>query len=91
MINLIDALKNRNVVEFTYSGKKRKVEIYVIGVSASNSNEILIRAYERFKEFKLFKYNKMSKIKVLNQRFSYNRPDYNKDGDKAIVEVLFQV
>ncbi|MBV6485847.1 MAG: hypothetical protein KFKLKKLM_02456 [Flavobacteriales bacterium] len=89
MTELIEALKCKQLVEFTYSGKKRTAEIYVIGIGTSG--EVLVRAYERFKEFKLFKYNKISKIKVLNQRFSYNRPDYNKDGDKAIVEVLFQV
>ncbi len=89
MNNLIEALKGKQLIEFIYSGKKRTVEIYVIGIGVSG--EVLVRAYERFKEFKLFKYNKMSKIKVLNQRFYYNNPDYNKDGDKAIVEVLFSV
>lgn len=89
MTELIDALKSKQIVEFSYSGKKRTAEIYVIGIGATG--EVLVRAYERFKEFKLFKYDKMEDIKVLNQRFYYSHPDYNKGGDKAIVEVLFQV
>jgi len=94
MTELIDALQNRRIVEMTYgdSTKKRKIEIYLIGVSASNPDEILIRAYERFKEFKLFKYHKMKNIKVLNQTHSsYNRIGYKSGEDTAMAEVLFHI
>jgi len=88
MTELIEALNSRRLVSCTYSGKKRTIEIYTIGVGATG--EILIRVYDRFKDFKLFKYEKMKDIKLLNQRFYYPRAGYNPDGDSCMTEVLFK-
>lgn len=88
MTELIEAVKSRRLISCTYSGKKRTCEVYAIGVGATG--ETLVRVYDRFKDFKLFKYDKMKDIKLLDQGFYFARSGYNPDGDASMTEVLFK-
>lgn len=85
---LYEAVMSKRVISCVYNNKRRELEVHCVGIGADGSE--LIRAYERFKEFKLFKYEKMSRIKLLNKSF-YVKSDYNRHGDAAMSEILFQV
>ena len=87
MTELIEAVKSRRLISCTYSGNKRTCEVYAIGIGAND--EILVRVYDRFDDFKLFKYAKMKDIQLLDQKFYYSRAGYNPDGDKSMTEVLY--
>jgi len=88
MIELLEAVKSRRVIEAIYNNKKRELEVHTVGIN--KNGEIVVRAYERYKEFKLFKYDKMTDIKLLDKSF-FVRTSYNKHGDSGIKEILFNV
>ena len=90
MIELVEAIKGKRLISFMYSGKKRKAEVYTLGVSPAG--ELLVRCFERpSRGWKLFKVNQMSKVELLNQTFYYVRSGYNRSGDAAMTEILAKI
>lgn len=89
MIELTQAIETKHLISFTYNGKKRKAEVYCLGVGA---DELLCRCYEvPSGGWKLFKVEQMKSVKLLNQRFYFVRSGYNRNGDKSMTEILSQV
>lgn len=89
MIELIEAIKAKRLISFVYSGKKRKAEVYCLGVSAAD--ELLVRCYEKPKGWRLFKVEQMSKVTLLNEKFYYIRSGYNRSGDITMNEILVKI
>ncbi|MDX2361994.1 MAG: WYL domain-containing protein [Crocinitomicaceae bacterium] len=87
---LIEAIETKHLIEFRYKSKKRKAEVYCLGVGADGS--LLCRCYETpTGGWKLFKVEQMESVMLLNQRFYLARSGYNRNGDKSMTEVLKQV
>ena len=90
MIELTQAIETKYLISFTYNGKKRKTEVYCLGVGADGT--LLCRCYETpVGGWKLFKVEQMKSIELLNQRFYLVRSGYNRNGDKSMAEILSQV
>lgn len=90
MQEIVEAIQARRILSFTYKNKKRKAEVYALGVGPSG--DLMCRAYEvpAGDCFKLFKVDLMKNVKLENQKWFYPRAGYNPDGDKSMSEVLFK-
>lgn len=90
MIELVEAIEAKRVISFTYKGKKRKAEVYVLGVSAVGN--LVCRCYEiPTGGFKLFLVDQMKNVKLEDRKWYIPRSGYNRNGDKSMDEVLKQV
>ena len=87
MIYLLEAVENMQVIRATYNNKIRELEVHAVGVGTDGKT--LIRDYERYDEFKLFKYEKLEGITVLEKTF-FIRTEYI-ENDSAMKIILFQV
>jgi hypothetical protein len=92
---IINAIKQKKLIEFQYDGESRTVEPHCYGVS-TKGNEV-IRAYQirGFSSsgtmgWKLYDLSKAGDIQVLNESFSKPRPDY-KRGDKGMNEIYCEL
>lgn len=89
---IINAIKNRNLLEFTYKGHLRVVEPHTFGVF-SNGNEILV-SYQidgtsdsgGVPDWRPFTFSKIKNLKVLNENFTGARSGYKK-GDSRFREI----
>lgn len=81
--SICTAIAKRTLLEFHYDGGSRTVEPHAHGISTA-SNEVL-RAFQvggysqsgNPQGWKLFDVSKMGPIRILNERFATNRPDFN--------------
>ena len=90
MIELIEAIESKRTISFRYNGKNRRAEVYVLGTSSVGN--LLCRCNELpVGGFKLFSVDKMENIKLENRRWYIPHPDYNRDGDKSMQEILKRV
>lgn len=86
---IIEAIESKHLIEFRYNNKKRKAEVYCLGVGADG--RLLCRCYETpVGGWKLFKVDQMQQVKILNQKFYFARSGYNRNGDSSM-DVLKQV
>lgn len=82
------AIKNRQLIKFSYDGFSRTAEPHTYGVDGKGHEAL--RAYQvsggsesgEFQGWKLFHVNEMYGLEVTKSTFSFSRPDY-KRGDKA--------
>lgn len=87
---LINAISNRQLIEFEYDGYHRVVVCTAIGRHKTTGNEV-VRGYQvggfsktrPIPYWHLFKVDKISKCKTLNESFEHNPPGYKK-GDSNI-------
>lgn len=90
MIELIEAIDAKHIISFTYKDKKRKAEVYALGVSKSGN--LVCRCYEiPVGGFKLFLVDEMKNVTLEDRRWFIPRSGYNRGGDASMVEVLKQV
>lgn len=90
MLELIEAIEAKRIISFTYKGKKRKAEVYVLGVS--HTGNLVCRCNEMpVGGFKLFIVEHMKNVKLEGRRWYFPRHGYNRFGDSSIVEVIKQV
>lgn len=87
---LIEAIDAKCIISFTYKGKKRRAEVYTLGVSKAGS--LVCRCYEiPLSGFKLFLVDEMKHVTLENRKWFFARSGYNRNGDASMVEVLSQV
>lgn len=90
MIELTEAIDAKRIISFTYNGKKRKAEVYAIGVSKSGN--LVCRCYEiPVGGFKLFLVDEMKNVTLEERKWFIPRSGYNPSGDSSMEEVLKQV
>jgi len=88
-----NAVRNRNLLEFSYKGHHRVVEPHAYGMTPKG-NEVL-RGYQTsgtsesgvVPDWRLFSINKIENLTVLNTNFSQPRFGY-KPGDSAMEEIF---
>lgn len=92
---IIEAIQNRKVLSFTYSGIARVVEPHAVGVSRAG-NEVL-RCYQTQgghattgHEWDLCEISKLSKLAFTGQHFVGERPGYRR-GDKHMKTIYAEL
>ena len=92
---IIDAIGDKKIITFTYSGKHREVEPHCLGENASGN--IILRGYQidggsisREPEgWKLFKVEGISSLEILDADFDV-RKDYKRN-DSAMSKIISQI
>ena len=91
---IIDAIKNQNVITFDYEGEFRTVEPHCYGVTTKGNEAI--RAFQidgysssRKMGWKLYDLSKADDIEVLDETFDI-RDDYKK-GDKGMSRIFAEI
>ena len=92
---IIEAIENKNLVEFNYDGELRVVEPHCYGLS-TKGNEVL-RAYQvdgysssGNMGWKMYDIGKADNINVLEDTFDKSRSGYQK-GDKGMDEIYAEL
>ena len=92
---IIEAIENKNLIEFNYDGEARVVEPHCYGLS-TKGNEVL-RAYQvdgysssGNMGWKMYDIGKADEINVLKDTFDNARIGY-KRGDKGIEEIYSEL
>ena len=91
---IIDAIKNKNVIEFTYDGESRTVEPHCFGLTTKNNEAIRAFQIDGFSStgnmgWKLYDLSKADNFNVLLDTFT-TRYDYKKD-DKGMSEIYCEI
>jgi hypothetical protein len=92
---IIDAIENKNLIEFNYDGESRIVEPHCYGIS-TKGNEVL-RAYQvdgysssGKMGWKMYDLGKADNINALDDTFDISRSGYQK-GDKGMDEIYAEL
>lgn len=94
-IKIQDAIRNRNLIKFSYEDLSRTIEPYTLGVAKKGTSllagfQIAGQSKTEIHEWKLFDVNKIADLAVISSsRFSI-RGDY-KRGDKRMTEIICEV
>ncbi len=87
--DIINAIKNKNLIQFEYDKIKRTIEPYCYGTTATGNEALRGFQIGEKTAWKLFDLTKASSIQVLSEVFK-QRKDY-KPGDKVINTVISQI
>lgn len=93
---IIEAIENRNILEFDYDGCHRKVEPHTLGVS-TRDNEIL-SAFQiggqsntiDIPDWGLFSLNKIQRIRIVDETFKGTRNGYTR-GDSRMKRIFAEL
>ncbi len=92
---IIDAIKNQNLISLYYDGGIREVEPYCFGVSRQGN--ILLRVYQisgysnsNKLGWKLLSFENIKTIEILKGKFENIRIEYKK-GDKAMTSIFCEI
>jgi len=93
---IIDAIRNRQVLEFSYNGQPRIVEPQTYGISTAGHPTL--RGYQRTggsvsgytKGLRLFELTKISELRHTAERFAKAQPEHNPD-DSAMSKVIISL
>jgi predicted DNA-binding transcriptional regulator YafY len=93
---IIDAIRNRKVVEFSYDGQPRIVEPQTYGISTAGHP--ILRGYQRAggsisgytTGLRLFEIVKISQLQQTGERFAEARPEHNPN-DRAMSKVIISL
>ena len=91
---LIQAIRNRRVVEFQYHGQQRVVEPFTYGVEKDTGNEVL-SAFQiggqsnsgGLPAWRLFSVSEISGLRATPLAFTASRPGYNRN-DSRMSQIL---
>jgi predicted DNA-binding transcriptional regulator YafY len=92
-MGIVDAIRNRKLLRFSYEGYLRTVEPHAYGTDGQN--HYLLRAYQiaggsesgEYVGWKMFRGDGIVALKVTTDSFAGPRPDY-KRGDRAIRNII---
>lgn len=92
---IINAIRNREVLSFTYTGIARVAEPHAVGVSRAGNN--VLRCYQTQgghvkpgHEWDLCDLSKLSNLRTTGQHFVNGRPGY-KPGDKHMTTIFAEL
>jgi predicted DNA-binding transcriptional regulator YafY len=93
---IISAIRNRSVLEFSYSGQPRIVEPQTYGISTAGHP--ILRGYQRgggsssgyTKGLRLFEGAKISRLRRRSEQFAQARPEHNPN-DNAMSKVIISL
>ena len=93
---IIEAIRNRNVLEFSYNRQSRIVEPQTYGISTAGHP--ILRGYQRAggsisgytKGLRLFELQKISELRKTDEQFAEARPEHNPN-DSAMSQVIISL
>ena len=93
---IIQAIHNRQVIEFTYKGFTRIVEPFLLGTTTTG--KVALRGYQigggsssgRIVNWHLFTLANMENLRITDSTFSGSRPGYN-PADSAMVAIYARI
>lgn len=93
---LCNAISNRNIVEFSYQNKYRKVEPHKVGKTTKGN--VVLSGYQVAghgneitpPDWGLYKLSKISRLNVSNRAFPGPRPDYSPT-DQRMTQIYCQL
>jgi len=89
---IIEAIKNRKLLEFYYKNHHRIVEPHTLGISSKGNENLSAFQIDGTSEsivvpdWGLFTIDKIVDLKILNESFLGTRPKYSK-GDSRMIEI----
>ncbi len=91
---IVNAIKNRNVIEFTYEGESRTVETHCYGLTTKGNEAIRVYQINGYSSsgkmgWKVYDLGQASDIQILSDIFEI-REDYKK-GDKGMSEIYLEI
>lgn len=91
---IIEAIENMNVIEFSYDGENRVVEPHCFGVTTKGNDAIRAFQVDGYSSsgklgWKLYDLSKIYDLSVLEEMFEV-RDDY-KPGDKGMVDIYIEI
>ncbi|OCB70134.1 hypothetical protein B0A79_01335 [Flavobacterium piscis] len=91
---IIEAIENQNIIEFSYEGKSRVVEPHCYGKTTAGNEAIRAYQIDGFSSsgkmgWKIYDLRKADDIEVTNDTFS-TRNDY-KRGDQGMSEIYAEI
>ncbi len=93
---IIDAIENRNLLEFYYDGHHRVVEPHTLGISKTGKEQLsafqVAGQSNRVKvpDWGLFSLDKIEGLTVLSDSFSGTRPGYTA-GDSRMTDIFAEL
>ncbi|WP_294324487.1 hypothetical protein [uncultured Chryseobacterium sp.] len=93
---IINAIENRNLLEFSYDGHHRVVEPHTFGVSTKGNDSLSAYQVEGTSDqgivpdWKLFTVTKIMGLKKSDKTFSGTRPGYTK-GDSRMSKIYAEL
>lgn len=93
---IIEAIKNRKLLEFYYKNHYRIVEPHTFGISSKGNENLSAFQIDGTSErnnvpdWGLFTIDKIVALKILNENFVGTRPKYTK-GDSRMVEIFAEL
>lgn len=93
---IIEAIENRNMLEFDYDGHFRVVEPHTVGISKTGKE--MLAAYQvdgesnrvKVPDWGQFSVSKIENLEVLNDVFDGTRPGYTR-GDSRMDEIFAEL
>lgn len=82
---IIDAIRNRRVINFTYDGERRSAEPHCYGIDTKGHEAL--RAWQRNKGWRLFHLSEIRQLSVDAATFTGPRPGYNPN-DKHMQRII---
>ena len=93
---IINAIKNMEILSFTYKDNHRIVEPHTYGMGSDGDD--LLRAYQvrgysssgRLPKWRLFEVNEINNLSPTGEKFNGARPDYHRN-DQAMDHIYAQL
>ena len=88
-LSVIEAIESKRLISFRYNKKNRRGECYVLGLN--KKGDFLVRIFEvPTSGWKLFRLDKLERVKLLDQSFITPAVDYNRRNDKSMEHIVVQ-
>lgn len=92
---LIEAIKNRNIVQFYYDSELRVVEPHCYGITTAGNEGLRAFQIDGYSssgkmDWKMYDISKAENLEVMSETFINSRPGYKK-GDRGMVEIFAEL
>lgn len=92
---IVNAIRNQNLIEFYYDGGNRTVEPHCYGITTAGNEGLRAFQVDGYSSsgkmgWKMFDMNNASSVNILDETFSSPRPGYKK-GDRGMSPIFSQL
>lgn len=92
---IVEAIQNKNVIQFYYESELRVVEPHCYGITTAGNEGLRAYQIDGYTSsgkmgWRLYDLGKANTIEIISKTFSTPRPDYNK-GDKSMDKIFIEL